>query len=188
MQILNKKKPLTRLSKEVKLSKDKEVITRIDTSGNIIYYNHALSEISGYSKKEILHTSYTILNHPDMPKSVFYFIWKTLLAGNSTYALIKNFTKNGDYYWQLTKFIVQKDCQNSMVSFLSYGKQADREAIENIEPLYRSLLEEEKKYSKDSAIKSLLLFLNSNNIATYNDYICRITYQKRHRLFSTLKI
>jgi len=187
MRILSDtKKLIVPFSKEINLSKYKESISRIDINGKIIYYNHIFSQISGYEKSELLRSSYTILNHSDMPKAIFYFIWKTLLAGNSTYALIKNFTKEGDYYWQLTKFVVQKDNKNSTVSFVLYGKQADKEHIKSIEPLYKKLLEKEKKSSINSSIKYLLEFLNSNNIASYNDYICRITCQKRHKLFSSL--
>ena len=189
MHILRDRKKLitSSLPKEVKLSKNEETVSRTDIYGTIIYYNNVFAKISGYEKNELLRTPHSILRHPDMPKAVFYFIWKTLLAGNSTYGLIKNFTKNGNYYWQLIKFIVQKDNQNNTVSFLAQGRQASKQTIENIEPLYMTLLEKENRYNMNSSIKYLLSFLNSNNIASYNDYICRISKEKRYSLFSSLK-
>ena len=182
MHIL-KNKLITSLSKEVKLSRGEETVSRTDIHGNIIYYNNTFSKISGYQKSELLQLPHSILRHPDMPQAIFYFIWKTLLAGNSTYALVKNFTKDGNYYWQVIKFIVQKNNENSTVSFLSHGKQAHEQAIHSIEPLYKRLLKKEKQYGMDSSIKTLLSFLNSNNIASYNDYICRMSYKRRNKFF-----
>ena len=178
---------LTLSSREVTLSKNDETISRTDTYGNIIYYNHAFSKISGYTKQELLLTPHSILRHPDMPKAIFYFIWQTLLAGNSTHALIKNLTKDGDYYWQLIKFSIQKDNKNSTISFLSKGEQASKKMIKEIEPLYKKLLKDEKEHNMYSSIKYLLTFLNSNNIATYDDYISNISKEKSHSLFSSLK-
>ena len=83
----------------------------------------------------------------------------------------------------MIKFIVQKNNENSTVSFLSHGKQAHEQAIHSIEPLYKRLLKKEKQYGMDSSIKTLLSFLNSNNIASYNDYICRMSYKRRNKFF-----
>ncbi|SFV63578.1 Methyl-accepting chemotaxis protein [hydrothermal vent metagenome] len=183
--IRDKKEQIFSSNREVQLSASEETVSRTDIYGNILYYNHTFSKISGYGTKELIRRPYSILRHPDMPKAIFYFIWQTLLAGNSTHALIKNFTKDGNYYWQLIKFKVQKDNQNNTISFLSQGRQAPKQAIKDIEPLYKKLLENEKKYNIDSSIKALLAFLNSNNMATYNDYICRVCKERRCSLFSS---
>ncbi len=186
--ILRDRREIFTLSgREVTLSKNDETISRIDTHGHIIYYNQTFSKISGYTKQELLRTPYSILQHSDMPKAVFYFIWQTLLAGNSTHAIIKNLTKEGNYYWELIEFSAQKDNKNSTISFLAKGKQVPKEAIIEIEPLYNRLLDNEKKYNLSSSIKYLLAFLNSNNRATYNDYICDISREKRSSLLSSLK-
>jgi len=189
MHILIRDKRETSISsnREIKLSKGEETISRTDIHGNIIYYNNTFSKISGYGKKELLRTPHSMLRHPDMPKAIFYFIWKTLLAGNSTYAIIKNITKDGEFYWQLIKFSVQKDRDNKTVSFLSKGRDVSVESIKKIEPLYNSLLKNEKENNMHSSIKSMLAFLNYNNIATYNDYICNICPKKKYTPFFRFK-
>ena len=172
-------------SKEVKLLKDAKTITRTDTKGNILYFNHTFSNISGYTREELMRVPHSILRHPDMPKTIFYLIWKSLLAGHDTNAIIKNMTKEGNYYWQKTKFHVQKDNQNRTISFLSEGTQTQKEEIKKIEPLYKELLEIEQ-YDTDNAIRFFLDFLNANNIATYNDYILRIeNNNKKSSFFSS---
>jgi len=184
--IKDKSKILIQPDREIFLSKNEITISRTDINGNILYYNSTFAKISGYKKNELLYAPHSIIRHPDMPKAIFYIIWQTLLSGRSTHAIIKNFTKDGNYYWLLTEFVVQKDNQNSIVSFLSQGKQAPQHAIETIEPIYKDLLKIEKEYNMEKSIKYLSSFLNKNNYATYNDYICRISKRKQRGLFYNL--
>jgi len=172
-------------TKEIKLLKNEETISRTDIDGNILYFNNTFSKISGYNRAELTRVPHSILRHHDMPKAIFYIIWQTILAGNSTYAIIKNQTKKGDYYWQLIHFSPLKDNQNRTISFISHGVQATEKIIKEITPLYQELLIIEK-YNSNEAIKFFLNFLNSNNIATYNDYISRIHQnRKKSTLFKS---
>jgi len=184
--VKDKSKILIQADKEILLSKNETTISRTDIDGNILYYNRPFAKISGYKKSELLYAPHSILRHPDMPKAIFYIIWQTLLSGRSTHAIIKNFTKDGNYYWLLIEFIVQKDNQNSIVSFLSHGKQAPQYAIDTIKPIYKDLLKIEKEHNMEKSIKHLSSFLNKNNYATYNDYICRISKRKQRGFFSNL--
>ena len=184
--VTDKTKILIRANREIILPKDETTISRTDIDGTILYYNNTFVNISGYKKSELLYAPHSILRHPDMPKAIFYIIWQTLLSGRSTYAIIKNFTKNGNYYWLLIKFIVQKDNQNNIVSFLSHGKQAPKQAIKIIEPIYKDLLKIEKENNMENSIQYLSSFLNKNNYATYNDYICRISKKEKRSFLYNL--
>jgi PAS domain S-box-containing protein len=184
--ITNENKISIILNREINLSKNEVAISRTDIDGNILYYNNIFIKISGYKKRELLYMPHSILRHPTMPKAIFFIIWKTLLAGRSTFAIIKNLTKKGDYYWLLIKFMVQKDNHNKIISFLSEGRAISKNIIKKIEPLYHDLLRNEKEYDMNSSINMLHHFLNSNNFATYNDYICNITKEKREGFFSNI--
>jgi len=186
--VKDKSKILIQSDKEILLSKNETTISRTDIDGTILYYNRTFAKMSGYKKSELLYAPHSILRHPDMPKAIFYIIWQTLLSGRSTHAIIKNFTKDGNYYWLLIEFIVQKDNQNSIVSFLSHGKQAPKYTIDVIEPIYKDLLKIEREYDMEKSIKYLSSFLNQNNYATYNDYICRISEREKRGFFSNLKL
>ena len=175
-------------NKEIELKDDDIAISRTDMSGNILYYNNVFSRVSGYDRSELLNMPHSILRHPDMPKAIFYAIWQSILCGIPINAIIKNFTKEGDYYWIHIKFIVQRDNHNNIVSFLSNGRAVPKYAIEKIEPLYKNLLEDEYKHGRDSSIKLLASFLNRENIASYNDYICKIIQKKESSLFWTFTI
>ena len=174
-------------NRELFLSKDEIVISRADIDGTILYYNSTFAKISGYKRDELLYAPHSILRHPDMPKAIFYVIWQTLLSGRSTHAIIKNFSKDGNFYWLLMEFKVQKDNQNSIISFLAKGKQAPKDAVETIKPLYIELLKDEKANGMKSSILYLSSFLNRNNYATYNDYICKISQKKKYSFLSHIK-
>ncbi len=182
----SKIKILVPSNQEVKLLKNEVAIFRTDIDGNILYYNNTFSKISGYNNSELLYRPYSLIRHIDMPKSIYFIIWKTLLAGHTTSAILKNFTKDGNFYWLFTKFIVQKNSKNNIVSFLIHGTQASNRSIKRIEPFYNELIKYEREEGVNSAIVELHSFLNRENIATYNDYIHNIIKEKRDGFFSNL--
>ncbi len=186
--LINEKKYIFGLlNREIILSDNDTIIKRMDINGNIIYYNSIFSKLSGYKRDELINTPYFSLLDRDMPKAVIFFIWKSLLAGNNTSAIIKNRTKQGEFYWQLVKFKVQKDNNNKIISFLLKGEKVSREAISKIEPFYGELIDNENSYGIVSSIDKLYLFLNENNIATYDDYISNIITEKKYSFFSNLR-
>jgi len=188
LNLLNiNKKSIVSLENEIDIPKNTTIISRTNLKGDIIYYNRAFAEISGYSKRELINMPHNILRHPDMPKSIFYFIWKNLLGGNNTYGILKNRSKSGNYYWLNIKFTVQKDIENRPISFLAEGRVVQKSIIDRVEPLYKKLLKEEKRSGVENSIKKLYSILNSENIASYNDFILKLIENKRYSFLSNLK-
>lgn len=175
-------------NQEIKLSDKDKLISRTDLEGNILFCNTTLSKLSGYKSSELLNAPHSILRHPDMPKAIFYFIWQKLLAGISTQALIKNFTKDGDFFWVMVKFTALRDNHNNVISYLSEGSQASNMLIEKINPLYEAVLDHEKRYGMYSSITYLSSILEQENVASYSDYIYKISEEKKTSFFSSLKI
>jgi len=172
--------------KEIKLKKNDVIVSRTDIEGNILYYNNSFLKVTGYSHKELLNMPHSILRHPDMPKAIFFIIWKTILSGRSTYAVIKNLTKEGNFFWVLSKITVQKDNQNNIISFISRGEQAPQYLVDALLPLYKELSKREKYSNIEESIKYLTTFLTQNNYATYDDYIYNLLKRKKRGFFSNL--
>jgi PAS domain S-box-containing protein len=90
---------------EVKLDKSLSIVDKYiimsstDEKGIILYASEAFCNISGYTKKELLGSPHNIVRHPDMPKSIFENMWKTIQSGKVWHGEIKNMKKNGEYYW-----------------------------------------------------------------------------------------
>ncbi len=75
------------------------IVSRTDTTGNILEANSEFIEISGYTEEELIGQPHNILRHPDVPKAVFADFWKTLKAGKAWTQYVKNRCKNGDHFW-----------------------------------------------------------------------------------------
>jgi len=94
---------------------DKNVITsETDDHGIITYVSEAFCNISGYTKKELLGKPHNIVRSPDMPKSIFEQMWKTIKANQIWEGDIKNKKKDGSYYWVHT--IISPKCTQDGVT------------------------------------------------------------------------
>jgi diguanylate cyclase (GGDEF)-like protein/PAS domain S-box-containing protein len=56
-------------------------------------------KISGFNEKELLGKSHNIARDPNMPKSLFEDMWRTIKQEKVWIGEIRNLTKNGDPYW-----------------------------------------------------------------------------------------
>ena len=74
------------------------IVSKTDKKGKITYANDKFCTISGFSREELVGKPHNIVRHPDMPKVIFKDMWKTILANQAWSGIIKNKTKNGDFY------------------------------------------------------------------------------------------
>lgn len=84
---------------ETTVPEDELIISRTDLEGNITYANETFCEISGYEMDELIGKHHSIVRHPDMPKTVFAELWKTLEAKKQWKGFVKNLRKDTGYYW-----------------------------------------------------------------------------------------
>jgi PAS domain S-box-containing protein len=74
------------------------IVSKTDIKGRITYVNDKFCKISGYSKEELLGKPHNIVRHPDMSKTDFKEMWKTILSKKPWFGVVKNKKKDGDYY------------------------------------------------------------------------------------------
>lgn len=75
------------------------IISQTDLNGCITNVSEAFCKISGYSKKELIGKSHSIIRHEDMPDKLFENLWQTIKVGKVWKGEIKNKTKDGKFYW-----------------------------------------------------------------------------------------
>ena len=79
---------------------DENVIaSTTNLKGIITYTSDAFCKISGYSKKELIGSTQSIVRHPDTSAETFKELWSTIQNGNTWQGEIKNKNKDGSYYW-----------------------------------------------------------------------------------------
>jgi len=168
----------TIIDEEIQLDPKKYIVSKTDTDGTIEYANDYFVEISGYSTAELMESPHSILRHPDMPKTIFKMMWDRLHNGEEMVALIKNRSKDGRYYWVVTELESNFDkLTNKPVSHTAYRKAATHKMVDEIEPLYKKLLEIEESHGIEDAQKYFIGFLEEKG-KNYDEYMKKVTNSK----------
>lgn len=113
---------------------DRYVITsKTDVQGKITYVSDAFSQISGYSKLELIGRDHSIVRHPDMPSSIYRAMWKNLLGGKPWVGEIKNRRKDGSSYWVTAAISPDFDSAGVIVGYTAIRQDiTDQKRIEEL--------------------------------------------------------
>lgn len=109
---------------------DKHIIySKTDARGVITEVSSAFSEISGYTKDELLGQPHNIVRHPDNPSGFFREIWETIQAGNSWQGEIRNRKKDGETYYVYSTITPEKDEQDNIIGYISIRQDITHQKI-----------------------------------------------------------
>jgi PAS domain S-box-containing protein len=153
----------TRVSSEIIIDKKDVLVTRTDHSGIINYANDTFIRVTGFSEEEIIGKPHNIIRHPDMPKAIFYMMWKHIKRRKNIIAIVKNCAKNGDYYWVATDFRHEEDYSGAIKNYVAFRRPITKENIEIIEKLYEKLLEIENTSGMDASVKYFNRYLKDRD-------------------------
>lgn len=95
------------------------IVSLTDLDGTIIYVNDKFTDISQYSKEELLGKTHRIINSGYHPPEFFNNMWQTISDGKPWRAEIKNKAKDGSYYWVDTVITPVKDENEKPYQYLS---------------------------------------------------------------------
>lgn len=126
------------MSQEIKLSADTMIVSETDAKGIIIYANADFCKIAEYTKEELIGKPHNYVRHNDMPKAAFADLWKTIQSGNVWNGIVKNKTKNGNYYWVNATAYPSKNTQGEL-RYISVRVKPTDEEIQNAIKLYKTL-------------------------------------------------
>ena len=165
------------IDEEIKFSKKKFIVSKTDLKGNIIFINRNFCDISGYNEEELIGTPQNIVRHPDMPKAIFYLIWKSLLSGREISAIIKNLSKSGKYYWVIADLEPKFDKKGNITSLTAFRRASPQYVVDTIEELYEVMLNIEKKHGMEKSLAYLEGFLEEHGV-TYDGFIAELVKPK----------
>ena len=158
------------LDEEVEFSKKKFIVSKTDAKGKIIFVNKNFCDVSGYTAAELIGVKQSALSHPDMPRAIFYMIWKSLQSGMEISAVTKNLSKSGKYYWLITDLLVDKDVKGDLKTFSSFNRIAPDHVCEVIEGLYKEMNLAEKREGIKGSLRYLETFLEQREMS-YNEFL-----------------
>lgn len=130
------------------------IVSSTDNKGIIRSCNSDFIEISGFSEEELLGKNHNIVRHPDMPEAAFADLWDNLKQKRSWTGIVKNRSKNGDYYW-VDAYITPIVEDGEVIGYQSVRVKPNRLFVERAEALYKQL---NKGVSFFQSLKSKLQF------------------------------
>ena len=114
------------------------LISKTDLQGNITHISDDLIRVSGFSKEELIGAPHNIFRHPDMPKEVFAYLWRSIKQGVLWSGHVKNKTKSGGFYWVIAVITPIRE-DDKIVGYMSIRNKPDREGIENAKKMYTDI-------------------------------------------------
>ena len=112
------------------------LLSTTDLESRITYANAAFIRTSGFEREQLIGQAHNLVRHPDMPSEAFADMWRSLKAGHSWRALVKNRRLNGDHYWVCANAAPM--CRNGQITgYLSVRTKPSRAEVEEAQALYQ---------------------------------------------------
>lgn len=128
------------VNEEIKFRDSEIIVSKTDLKGRIEYVNDVFCRVSEMSTAEVVGQPHSIIRHPDMPRTVFKFMWETIQSGNEIFAYVKNMSATGKYYWVIAHVTPSRDASGEIVGYHSNRRVPSRKGIQEIQPLYTKLV------------------------------------------------
>lgn len=135
------------------------MLTKTDLRGVISFANADFIKTSGYSEAELIGSPHNIVRHPDMPEEAFDDMWRDIKAGKPWTGMVKNRTKNGDFYW-VEANAAPMFSNGQITGFLSARSKPTRQQVDVADRAYRKF-----KDGKAGGLKIIHGKVVQNNLA-----------------------
>jgi len=141
------------------------MITETDPDGIITYANRRFLNFVGFEKKELLGLPHSVVRHPDMPKGLFYAMWKIIKQKKVWRGYIKSLCRDGSYFWALVYIQPKLDSAGNIVGYVANRRDAYPRSIEEVSEQYAKLQGVEHMY--DPYFMNMELY-HGDDLATFH--------------------
>jgi PAS domain S-box-containing protein len=95
------------------------IVSATDVEGTITYVNNKFTEISKYSREELLGQNHRILKSGAHSPEFYERLWRTISSGEIWRGVIKNKAKDGSFYWVDTSITPIFDNQGKVIRYIT---------------------------------------------------------------------
>jgi hypothetical protein len=90
-----------------------------------------------------------------MPKLAFKVVWDKIQSKQEFFGFVKNLCADGGFYWVFAYITPDLDSNGNIISYTSVRRKPPQSAINTIEPLYKQMVEAEKRGGMEASKKIL---------------------------------
>ena len=149
---------IKKLSTAVEQSANTIIIT--DINGNIEYTNPKFTELTGYSREEVIGLNPRVLNAGTEAKEYYKKMWQTISSGKIWKGEFHNKSKNGRLFWENVTITPIKNNDGIITNYL-----AVKEDITSHKEAKEALQESEKRFKQLSNLTFEGILINKKGIA-----------------------
>ena len=141
--------------------------SRTDSRGVILSGNTVFQRVADYPWERMIGAPHKMIRHPDMPRAVFWLLWKTIQSGKPIGAFVKNLAQDGLHYWVFATVSPIGD------GYLSVRLKPTSPLFEAVEAEYAALREVEKaqNLSPEESAARLLARLEAHGFPDYETFM-----------------
>lgn len=146
------------------------VIIITNTDGIIEYVNPKFTEMTGYTREEVLGRNPNILSSGIHPEEFYKELWNTIISGKNWCGEFCNKKKNGELYWELSQICPIKDYKEKITHYVAF-----KEDVTNRRQMELDLVKTQKAAEAANESKSEFLANMSHELRTPMNAIIGMT-------------
>ena len=123
---------------EIPFPLGEEIISTTDLKGIITSYNDTFLHMSGFEPEELLGKNHNVIRHPDIPPPAFADLWQNIKANKHWMGIVKNRSKNGDYYW-VDAYVTPIVEKGEVTGYESVRVKPSAERVARADKIYKQL-------------------------------------------------
>jgi len=150
---------ISKLERAVEQSPSSVVITDLD--GNIEYVNPKFTEITGYTREEVLGQNPRIMKSGAHDKELYKNLWDAIRTGNEWRGEFLNRRKDGTTFWEMASISPVRNDLGQTTHYI-----AIKEDITERKNIEQQLLEAKERAEESDRLKSAFLANMSHEIRT----------------------
>ena len=139
---------------------ESNIISKSDLNGNIIYINDKFTEVSGYTREDIIGKPHSILRSDETPQETFKDLWSSVQKKKTWHGVLKNKKKNGDFYYVNITIYPILNKENEITEYIAIRHEVT-ELVKNKQYLEKTL--ETDSLTKEGNRIKLIRDIKQNN-------------------------